>query len=318
MPTGDAETSRRCDSCSEPVDPGAAFCRNCGKRVAVGASPSEPDLKPKLPPPPPRPEARGKRPSRTVVFLAFLISVILGVVAGWGLFQLVSRDDLELSEVSARATEDGSADDEQGEESSDAPVADAISSGDYVRAGSFLTEDAAQSEAMRLRSRTGLDIGLAPSEIATETLPGFFILIVGPVDGGEANDAVKALKRGGVSDAFSGELSPASELTDPGSLAGAWNANLRQADPRLSETGAIRTMFSIDPSGQGGETSYPGGCRGSLELEGTEGSVATYSEALDGGSCPAPGEWLVKRTAGGIGVLRRPTGSGPVIYGEPG
>lgn len=315
-----------CPSCGAPAAPDAVFCRACGERLP-GASPDHRPLPPPpaaptagrldLPPPtPPRPEPpRGGGPGRVIA--AVLACLALGAAVAGGAYLLIREDSSSDEAVALPVVPAGDLLDDTGTDPSTEPPPEPqpepadeqapttepeeptqlseLTPGRYVQAGSFRTPDGAQEEVERLVGEGVAAYAIAAAE-ANELLPGFHVLLVGPLSGSrEERLAIRELEQAQVS-GLGRSLTPSASLAGPEAAAGTWEGSFEQSHLRGSRgpsTYGIEIEIAAD--GESGTVEYPGrDCQGSLTLiEDSEYSLA-YAESIESGPCPAGGVWHLR------------------------
>lgn len=333
------DASQLCPSCAVPVVQGAAFCGSCGARLpAPGrppqgrASPSPGHSASPLQRPAPPPRRRGRGPLLAVG--AFAACLGLGGLVAGGVYLLTREDrsadvpahlstlpaDITQGRVTGAGQEAGglsgippaarSADSGSGElsppaEAQKSAALSALAPGRYVQSGSFRSAEGAEREVNRLQG-DGIDVFSMPAALANELLPGFHVLLVGPLSGrGEERRVIRQLGRASVSGLVR-DLTPSAALPGPAASAGSWSGAVEQSflrGPRRRTT--YRIEIAIDADGERGAIEYPErGCRGSLSLiEDARYSLA-YLESILSGPCPAGGVWHLRRTDAGLTAVR--------------
>lgn len=170
-----------------------------------------------------------------------------------------------------------------------------LTAGRYVQAGSFRSPEGAQREVDRLVSK-GIDAEAVPADWADELLPGFQVLLVGPLaTSGEEVEALRQLEDANVA-GFGRDLTPSGELPGPVAAAGSWSGDLEQSYLRGARSPrTYRVDFTLAPDGESGTVDYPGrGCHGSLTLSEESGFSLAYSESIESGGCRAGGVWHLR------------------------
>ncbi len=173
--------------------------------------------------------------------------------------------------------------------------------GHYVQAGSFRSAEGARQEVERLREY-GIDAVWVPAEWASELLPGFRVLLVGPLGAGvEVQQVLHRLARAGVS-GFGRDLTPSTALSGPAAAAGSWAGKVERSyfnGARRATTYWIEVAIAAD--GATGTIDYPErGCHGTLNLIEDTGYALAYSESVDSGECPSGGVWHIRPTDAGL------------------
>lgn len=316
--------ARSCPSCSAPVLAGASFCRSCGGRLGAG----EPPVAPPPPPPPgqvespprpaqpsphpssPPPSRRGRGP--LIAVAAFLACLLLGGLVGGGVY-LLTRDGSEDEPIVVGPIADpppppgpgggdGGGDPDNHDRSGGTSP---LLPGRYIQAGSFRSPEGAGREVDRLVGE-GIDVEAVPADWASELLPGFQVLLVGPLaTSGEEGQALRQLEDASVA-GFGRDLTPSRELPGPAAAAGSWSGDLEQSylrGARAPETYPVE--FTLDPDGESGTVDYPGrGCHGSLTLNEESDFSLAYSELIESGGCRAGGVWHLRPDGAGITAVR--------------
>jgi len=177
--------------------------------------------------------------------------------------------------------------------------------GRYVQSGSFRTVEAAEEEVARLRAR-GIDVFAVPAGWANELLPGFQVLLVGPLAGGagEETRVERALAEAKVS-GFGRDLTSSIALAGAPSLAGSWSGEVEESSLGGSPQ---RTRYEIEVSiaadGETGTIDYPEeGCGGTLTLLDDEEFSIAYAERIEYGSCIDGGVWHLRLSAEGLDAV---------------
>lgn len=304
-----------CTSCGRPVDPGAVFCRNCGIRL------SQQQQQQQVAPPPIPAVSTEERGGRNVALVvgAVVACVLLGGSVAGGVYLLTREDQpadviakapvpLEAppaSKPAASASEEPEPEPEAAERTPPqleaAGTVSELNPGRYVQAGSFRSAEGAQREVERLRGY-GIDATSVPAEWANELLPGFWVLIVGPLEAGNEEQLVlHQLTRANVS-GFGRDLTPSTELSGPAAAAGSWGGKVERSyfkGARRAATYWIEVVIAAD--GESGTIGYPErGCHGTLSLIEDAGYSLAYGESIDSGECPSGGVWHMRPTDAGL------------------
>jgi hypothetical protein len=177
--------------------------------------------------------------------------------------------------------------------------------GRYIQAGSFRSPDGAQREVDRLFGE-GIDVAAVPADWASELLPGFQVLLAGPLEtGSEEKRVLRQLEDASVA-GFARDLTPSAELSDPASVAGSWSGGLEQSYLRGSRPPrTYQVDFTLSADGETGVVDYPGrGCSGSLSLLEESGFSLAYAESIESGGCRAGGVWHLRPEGGEITAVR--------------
>jgi hypothetical protein len=180
-----------------------------------------------------------------------------------------------------------------------------LTAGRYIQAGSFRSPEGAGQEVERLREYE-VDAVSLPAAWANELLPGFHVLLVGPLSAGSEEDlALRRLARAGVS-GWGRYLTPTTALSGPEAVAGTWAGDVEQSSlrgPRRRTT--YRIEIAIDADGGGGTIEYPERrCSGELSLIEDAGYSLAYEESIQSGGCPAGGVWHLRPTGGVLTAVR--------------
>jgi len=169
-----------------------------------------------------------------------------------------------------------------------------LAPGRYIQAGSFRSADGAEQEVERLRAE-GIDAVSIPADWSSDLLPGFRVLLVGPLSAGREGAVLRQLERANVS-GIARYLEPSSELPGPDAVAGSWSGDVEESrfgGPSRRTT--YRVDIAIDGDGERGTIEYPDrGCVGSLALIEETGYSLAYREEIDSGSCPAGAVWHLR------------------------
>lgn len=296
--------SRRCPTCAAPALVGASFCHSCGAPLEgrdtwVGAAA---DRAPAAAAPPSAPAAEDRRrhPLRPVAAVAACLLVGALVAAG---AYLATRDgDSGGAGGATGASSGGGAEREEVPPKPQAPPRESeLVPGRYVQSGSFRSLEGAEEEVARLRGH-GIDVFAIPADQVDELLPGFQVLLVGPLAGAaEERRVVRELERAAVS-GFGRDVTPSVELSGPSSAAGAWSGEVEQSSLR----GAARpTTYPVDVTiaagGETGTVDYPEDeCGGTLTLIEDDGYSLAYAETVEYGPCIRGGVWHLRPTAEGM------------------
>lgn len=312
-----------CPSCGGEIGPRAKFCRSCGAAVeATQATPRQPGSPPPPSPVPPPAEPRGSSGARgpMLALAAFAVCLLLGGLVGGGAY-LLSRDGSEDESGlggpivdpppppgpggggQGGGPSDGSSEGEGGVETEGGESSGLIA-GLYVQAGSFRSADGAESEAGRLAGY-GVDAEVVPAAWTNELLPGFQVLLVGPLaTSGEERRVLRALERANIS-GFGRDLTPSDSVAGPESVAGDWRGRFEQSDLRGARPPTTYVVeLTLDREGEG-TVEYPGrGCFGTLSLIDDDGFSLAYAETIGSGSCPGGNVWHVRPRGTGIVAVR--------------
>lgn len=323
------EPAEFCPSCAVPVVPGSAFCHSCGARLHApppAAAPSPPPPPPAAPPPtPPQAPSPPRRRNRgpLLAAIAFLACLTLGGLVAGAAYVLTREDDGTAeptadgpdylagqgddgssigpdepsTEVRGGSPHSGGGDpgDETPVRSQESGAVSGLAPGRYIQAGSFRSVDGAEQEVERLRAE-GIDAVSVPADWSSDLLPGFRVLLVGPLSAGTDEETVlRRLKQANVS-GIARYLMPSSELSGPEVVAGAWSGDVEES--RLggpSRRTTYRVDISIADDGERGTIEYADrGCFGSLTLVEETGYSLAYRESIDSGSCPTGGVWHLR------------------------
>lgn len=292
---------RSCPACGAPIVSGARFCHSCGES-AVG----------------PEPVSTSRTRGPVLALAAFGVCLLVGGMIAGGAY-LLSRDDSDEEAVAGPhvtpiggTTQQGGEDTRIGStdtgtdepEGSSAGLSPLIP-GRYIQAGSFRSPEGAGSEVDRLLAE-GIDVKAVPADFATELLPGFQVLLVGPLasDGAERR-ALRELEDAGVA-GFGRDLTPSEALSGPAMAAGSWSGSLEQSYLRGDRPPkTYRVDLSLSADGEGGTVDYPEqGCRGSLALQEDDGYSFAYAESIESGGCGAGGVWHLRPEGSEITAVR--------------
>lgn len=316
---------RACPSCGTGLGPGARFCRSCGAAVEATAAAPAPDDAPSSGGPAcpscgapivagarfchscgestvarePAPTSRRRGP--LLALTAFAVCLLVGGAIGGGVY-LLSRDDPDEGEVTGTTTTKTETDDEPEEGGAELSP---LTPGRYVQAGSFRSPEGAEREVARLRG-DGVDAAAVPAGWASELLPGFQVLLVGPLASrAEEESVLRRLEDAGVA-GFGRDLTPSEAASGPAEAAGEWSGSLEQSHLRGARDPTTHTVeFAIAPDGETGTVDYPGrGCHGGLVLIDDEGFSLSYAESIESGSCPPGGVWHVRPEGEQITAVR--------------
>lgn len=308
---------RQCPSCGAGVSAGARFCRGCGAAVEVTqTAAAEGGGEPAVPPEPP-PPSRARGP--VFALAAFAVCLLVGGAIAGGAY-LLSRDDSGGDAVEGPSippiggipppdgegtgigtTETDAVDDSQGSGGGLSPLAP----GRYIQAGSFRSPEGAQREVDRLVGE-GIDVEAVPADWADELLPGFQVLLVGPLaTSGEERQALQQLEDANVA-GFGRDLTPSGELSGPAVAAGSWSGDLEQSYLRGTRSPrTYRVDFTLAPGGESGTVDYPSrGCHASLTLSEESGFSLAYSESIESGSCRPGGVWHLRPEGAAVTAVR--------------
>jgi hypothetical protein len=185
-----------------------------------------------------------------------------------------------------------------------APSPSSFIAGDYVQLGSFRRRSAAETLARRMASKAGIDAQVIASDDAAELVPGFFVVLAGPVDAAEGRRLAHAARDGGVQDGFVRALRPDSATAAPADLAGsAFSADLRQVSAKTPSLNKhIPTTLTFSGGGRGGNVAYGVPlCSGTLTFLDANGPVLRYREHITSGTCTDDGTWTLRRHNGRLG-----------------
>jgi hypothetical protein len=262
------------------------------------------------------PASRGRGP--LLALAAFAVCLLVGGAIAGGAY-LLSRDD--AGEGAVFDTHTGpigggttSGDGGVGNGTTEAdPVDDPggfgaefspLTTGRYVQSGSFRSPEGAQREVDRLLDE-GIDVSAVPADWANELLPGFQVLLVGPLAGGEETQVLRQLEDASVA-GFARDLTPSEELSGPAAVAGSWSGVLEQSYLRGTRPpGAYQVDFTLSADGETGAVDYPGrGCGGSLVLREENGFSLAYAESIESGGCRPGGVWHLRPEGGEITAVR--------------
>lgn len=313
-----------CPSCGASAGSRAVFCRACGERIGP-----ETPLPPPVPPappqgpqslPPPRPHQSGRAGRGQRVVGAVLLCLLLGAAVAGGAY-LFTKDGDGGSERTpspfrepfpdlGTGPEGGSGSDrkqakpeDNRPEPEDVSVTDSgdgggfssLTPGRYVQAGSFRTPGGAGNEVERLVGE-GIDVEAVPADEAAELLPGFQVLLVGPLSGdGEEEGVLEQLEEAGVS-GIARDLTPSRELASPAAATGEWDGSFEETHLRGNRSPkTYEVVLSIDSDGEGGTVAYPDQeCGGTLKLLEDAGYSLAYREWIDYGDCIDEGIWHLR------------------------
>lgn len=291
-----------CASCGAALGPRARFCRACGAAVEATAVAPARDDEPHAPQP-----SRARGPM--LALAAFAACLLLGGLIAAGAY-LLSRDDaaeeptVGLPAAPSASLERALPDPARGVASADSPtvtepeeprVESELSPGRYVQAGSFRSPEGAQREVDRLLGY-GIDVAAVPADWASELLPGFQVLLVGPLaTSGEEKRVLRRLEDANVA-GFGRELTPSEAISGPEAVAGAWSGELERSHLRGGRRpSAYRVELGISADGESGTVEHlDRGCSGSLTLIEDSGYSLAYAESVVSGRCPPGGVWHLR------------------------
>jgi len=336
-------TPHDCASCGSGLAPGARFCRNCGAAVEQTEVAREGDhvpLEGELPSCPgcgapivsgarfchtcgesadtPEPVSTSRTRGPLLALVAFGVCLLVGGMIAGGAY-LLSRDDSGEEAVAGPhvtpvggTTQQGGEDTRIGStdtgtdepEGSSAELSPLIP-GRYIQAGSFRSSAGAQREVDRLIGE-GIDVEAVPADWASELLPGFQVLLVGPLaTGSEESGALRRLEDAGVA-GFGRDLTPSEALFGSAMAAASWSGSLEQSYLRGDRPPkTYRVDFSLSAGGEGGTVDYPvQGCRGSLALQEDDGYSLAYAESIESGGCRVGGVWHLRPEGSEITAVR--------------
>lgn len=338
-PPAGEEQARSCPSCGAAGIGETGFCRSCGERLPGPAS--APDLAPAADPervqppdgrrtdlpPPVIAERRGGPGRAALVTVGFLVCILLGAVVAGGAY-LLTKDDggrdegttgslfgdvvKRSGESDPITTTDGTGGDgrvgetgtgeREGEEDDTSGPGELseLTPGRYIQAGSFRSAEGAQQEVDRL-TEAGIAVEAIPAAEANELLPGFQVLIAGPLSGARREkQTLGALERADVT-GLGKDLTPSTAVAAPNAVAGTWSGVVEQSYLRGSRRPSIyEIVLTIAADGEAGTIEYPGReCEGQLDLIEEAGYSLAYAETIESGSCPDGGVWHLRPEGGG-------------------
>lgn len=295
-----------CGECGSELAPEDRFCQGCGAPVAQPAAAAVPTARAYQ-----GPDGHGRSRGPAIAVLAVVAVAVLGAIAAGsylllgddsGADQSVADWSLEASGYSAadRADDDppastSSADDDAADDvdagatSGRDTFEPELEAGDYVQLGSF-RGDSATSEATRLGEH-GIDAFVIDSDGVAELLPGFKVVVAGPLAGrGERNRVMRAGRRAGI-DGLDRTLSPLTTAPDPADIAGSFDGSLTRSPSER----AVDASFSFAADGLSGSVDY-GQPRCSSDLSFSESDLGTliYDETVTSGRCADGGTWAFK------------------------
>lgn len=289
-----------CPSCGAPIVAGARFCHSCGESTVA-------------PEPAPMSTSRSRGP--LLALAAFATCLLLGGAVA-GAVYLLSGDDsgggtipgkggLPIGGVTppgpggAGSGTTGSGGDDGRDDPS--PGLSPLAAGRYVQAGSFRSPEGAQREVDRLVGE-GIDVEAVPADWAGELLPGFQVLLVGPLaTSGEEKQVLRQLEDASVA-GFGRDLTSSETVPGPEAAAGEWSGELERSHLRGGRRPSVYPVdFAISADGESGTVEHvERDCSGSLTLIDDTGYSLAYAESIESGDCPRGGVWHLRPRTGEI------------------
>ena len=265
--------------------------------------------RPRPAPPSPPPPRRGRGP--LIAAGAFLACLALGGLVGGGAYLLTGDGGSDSGNGTKQGSGQGIGDGRGGSGGGgggDRPETpnrsgenSPLAPGRYIQAGSFRSPEGAGREVDRLVGE-GIDVEVVPADWADELLPGFQVLLVGPLaTSGEEKRALRQLEDASVA-GFGRDLAPSEAVPGPDAAAGEWSGELERSHLRGERRPSpYRVEFAIDADGENGTVEHVGrGCIGSLTLVEDSSYSLAYAESIESGDCPRGGEWHLRPRNGEV------------------
>ncbi len=325
-----------CRSCGERL-PGPASASD--PQIAPDPEPVRPSGERRTDLPPPIAAERKRKSGRAgLVAVGFLVCIVVGAAVAGGAY-LLTKDDgggaststgsifddvVERSGGSDPISTDGTQGgdgaggggggagggdsgerEREEDEASGSEELSELTPGRYIQAGSFRSPEGAQEEVDRLTD-AGIAVEAIAAAEADELLPGFQVLIVGPLSG--ARQEKRALRRLEAAEVagLGKDLTPSSAVSGPESAAGEWSGSVEQSYLRGSRRpSTYEVVFAIAADGEGGTIEYPGReCEGRLDLIEEPGYSLAYAETIEAGPCPPGGVWHLRPEGSELTAVR--------------
>jgi hypothetical protein len=284
--------------------------------------------------------AAGRRGSRAplIAALAAVAVIVLGGI-GAGAYLLVGSDDEPQSALddwsyrpgdyasdvppSATAADSGEAVAspsegdvaDAGDTATGARIEPELEAGDYLQLGSF-RGDGATVEAARLTEH-GIDAYVVDSDGVAELLPGFKVVVAGPLAGAaERRRVLRAGDRAGIGP-LDRTMTPLTVAPVPADIAGTYDGALDRTPPQPGPERTIDATFSFAADGRSGSVSYTSPrCSSELTFAETDRGTLTYDETVTAGRCADGGTWSVKPNGGELRAIWTEPGSDYFVSGD--